>query len=178
MKTSEIIYRGISIFRKCWVTGNLARVGIDSVYGITPPYKRNKEKNTFELTKDDWDFVPEETVGMITPFVDSRGYDIYEGDILKLYDDRVEQKGKYYVVRYLEGSFVLQRTEDDTQYVTIEMSRLLYGKHSLIMGNKWDNPELYNDVFFGERQTDTPDALIDEVRKEEANDGAGSGNKR
>lgn len=77
------------------------------------------------------------TVGQFTGLQDSNGSDIYEGDILRKNDTN-----EIYEILWDEDylTFAYRKIGSSQNYALYTIARLL--KHSTIIGNIYDNPEL------------------------------------
>lgn len=102
-----INFRGISLNTGYWVYGDLVHRG-------------HRTFIEFEVAPD--------TVGQFTGLYDSRNQDIYEGDIFNI-------SGNYYVVQFINGSFMAVRGGEFVSLCSI-------CKTHIIEGNIYDNPEL------------------------------------
>lgn len=95
-------------------------------------YLKNKEGDSFIRSIDDFDtyWVHEKTVGQFIGLYDINGAEIYEKDILELYDDTLNFERTYMcIVRYIRPQAIFNI--DLHSFATIR-----------VIGNIHDNPEL------------------------------------
>jgi hypothetical protein len=112
----EIKFRGYSETYQKWY------------YGY---YLKNQSDSSFIRSIDDFDtyWVLEETVGQFTGLCDKNGAEIYEKDILELYDDTLNFERTYMIiVRYIRPQAMFNI--DLHSFATIR-----------VIGNIHDNPE-------------------------------------
>lgn len=128
----EIKFRGKRIDNGEWVYGYL--IGTDAIVGNIVDWDSEYFCTEF------WCKVDPETVGQYTGLKDSKGKEIYEGDILRvpdLYETPENTETTYHVevIEFKNFSFNLGNSPlgEDYEYVSDECE---------IIGNIHDNPEL------------------------------------
>ena len=142
----EILFRGKQITDKVWVVG-----GIDTVTDGKPyickraryrPDTRDwdtaeyYEKNP-HYTRACIEVIPE-TIGQFTGLTDKNGEKIFEGDVVKVRQERCDGIG---VIGYENGSFMIYVTYGNIYERTL--FDYWYNDWGLeVIGNKYDNPEL------------------------------------
>ena len=125
----EIIFRGKTESSKRWVYGDLLQFSIGDMCIC-------ENRNDFE--KDKYGVIPE-TVGQYTGLTDKNDKRIFEGDVVKAYDETydngfAEVKGKLF---FNCGSFDID--VEDVGYIPLYS----YGTENIeVIGNIHDNPEL------------------------------------
>ena len=137
----EILFRGKRIDNGEWVFGDLIREPwgycIQVVTGSGNEYIRKK----YAIT--------EETVGQYTGLKDKNGERIFEGDMIKPFDDEVDKMvvefhyGQFLLCLYGERGYLAEYGwEEEGNYGCFESEPLSsYGDDIEIIGNIHDNPE-------------------------------------
>ena len=124
----EIKFRGINTETGEWVYGTyLDGFIINGVAEATEEY----------ICIEDWRLVREETVGQYTGFKDKTGKEIFEGDVLEVYD-RYGKDMLYTAVVYWNDGYW------DAKQIGRNNFKCCYAGFSKceIIGNIYDNPEL------------------------------------
>lgn len=128
----ELLFRGKNRLGK-WIYGTLQS---------TEPFAWGKSfKNYLCITNDDWvdgtrclhgsvSWVKKETVGQFTGLYDKNGKKIFEGDIVKINENQIDE------VMYGYGCFLLAREDQDYEFTRLDFNKIE------VIGNIYDNPEL------------------------------------
>lgn len=137
----EILFRGKDIVTGEWVSGmnvffvcNKERTSFRAL--IVPGGRRIVHKLVDTPKGKQWQHsydsveVDVETIGQYTGITDKTGRRIFEGDLLVLATSRTHE------VKFADGSFYIEGTS-----ITIR-----HGGKFTIVGNRWDNPELLEEV--------------------------------
>ena len=125
----EILFRGKTLYEGEWITGYLSKEPADSNYYIQP------------VGKNICDVVNPETVGQFTELTDCLNNAMYEGDLVRAFDDKkcVFDKSYIGVVSFVGGAFGVEWHANDFQtfmpFRDIESNIML-------VGNIFDNPEM------------------------------------
>lgn len=129
----EVLYRAISMAR-----------GEHWLFGLPRHYARNPHTEKWTIydpsTGIETD-IDEETLGQYTGITDVDGDKIYEGDILSVLV--FQPKGEY-----LPREVVIEWNKERASYIGVDIddSEEWWGvnwlKKPIIIGNRWDNPEL------------------------------------
>lgn len=138
---SEILFRGKRLDNGAWETGSLviARMGChDAQYYIA-------DKMTGYHTP-----VDPSTIGQYTGLKDKNGKQIFEGDMIKPFDDEVDKmvvefhNGQFLLCLYGERGYMAEYGwEEEGNYGCFEAEPLSsYGDDIEVIGNIHDNPEL------------------------------------
>lgn len=147
----EILFRGKDIKTGEWVDGCLLKVSIENevfwmIFCDRYTFDGSDVKSTTHAAVDS------NTIGQYTGLKDKNGKRIFEGDLLKPFDDEIDKM----VVEFHHGGFVLclygdrgYRSEsgeweyDGSNYGVIECEPLSsYGEDIEVIGNIHDNPEM------------------------------------
>lgn len=135
----EILFRGKRLDNGEWVSGTMYRIARD-----LNPFIMVEDKHGCSYAVD------EETVGQFTGLKDKNGKRIFEGDMIKPFDDEIDKM----VVEFHHGLFLLclygdrgymaeYGWEEEGNYGCFEAEPLSsYGDYIEIIGNIHDNPEL------------------------------------
>lgn len=112
----------------------------EKLYGIMPIdsifYPRNEI--TYEL-------IDSETVGQWTGLVDKNGRKIFEGDIIELEIDAIMCRSIYRgIILFDDVSFVMY---GKTKYGVSHTIQIGSHCEMKVIGNKFDNPELFRNIF-------------------------------
>jgi hypothetical protein len=124
----EIMYRGMLLYKESkgpWVFGNLIVASNGNPHIIL---KSEVEEDGHHLMFDDRpSWVDPDSVGQFTGKKDSKGREIFEGDIVE------DARGCRSVVQYVNGGF----------HCNEDAYSLGYYSHAVtVIGNVYDNPEL------------------------------------
>ena len=130
----EILFRGKDANSKKWRIGDLVQ---------TLMY----DKYFYRITVDDGKYisnysVKENTIGQYTGIDDVHGNKVYEGDIVKVHDNMigVEDGAEDFigVVYYRDGSFMI---------ITPYQLHYRWMDYTVeVIGNKFDNPEIWEEL--------------------------------
>lgn len=134
--TRKIKFRGKDILTDKWVYGDLLHLG--NAYAIVTSYEEEELKvnpisDRLEIRVEDIAGVYPETVGQLTGQLDKNGKEIYEGDILRFYDEDIPY---HVVVVWRDNGFrfvYAHRLRVITSWPIDDMQ---------IFGNIHDTPEL------------------------------------
>ena len=118
----EIRFRGKAELGGYWVYGDLVH-NEDKVY-IRRTYWNNEVV-----------IVSPETVGQFTGLYTSKGYSVFEGDIMR------DLKGEYYVVKHVAGAFRVYGANYSEFLSCADLDDI-----DEVVGNKWDNPEMIKET--------------------------------
>lgn len=121
----EILFRGKTLYEGEWITGYLSKEPADSNYYIQP------------VGKNICDVVNPETVGQYTGVDDCTGRKIFEGDLVKGFDNYT---GEIYqdvtgLVKFYKGSFGAEWNNCFEPFSITD-------DEIIVIGNIHDNPEL------------------------------------
>lgn len=121
----EILFRGKTLYEGEWITGYLSKEPADSNYYIQP------------VGKNICDVVNPETVGQYTGVDDCTGRKIFEGDLVKGFDNYT---GEMYqdvtgLVKFYKGSFGAEWNNCFEPFSITD-------DEIIVIGNIHDNPEL------------------------------------
>lgn len=121
----EILFRGKTLYEGEWITGYLSKEPADSNYYIQP------------VGKNICDVVNPETVGQYTGVDDCTGRKIFEGDLVKGFDNYT---GEIYqdvtgLVKFYKGSFGAEWSGCFEPFSITD-------DEIIVIGNIHDNPEL------------------------------------
>ena len=113
------------------------------VYGMTisrGTIDRKRNRLFFEVAENKWKGVIPDTLGQFTGLTDCNGKEIFEGDIVRYYDDIEDEQVTSHVIYHKEScSFCVAPTELCGDYIGLTV----YWQFEVI-GNIYDNPELIN----------------------------------
>lgn len=131
-----IKFRGKSIDTQEWVYGDLETAPTKE-YSVIHTYKEDETyKGQVKVVK--------ESVGQYTGYKDSKGTEIYEGDILEVYMPDYDEKYKTQVT-FEDGAFLVDIKRQD--YDTVAPIGWWFDNYRMdddcvVVGNIHDNPEL------------------------------------
>ena len=136
MAEREIKYRGLKTFqifsgeiKQVWIYGFYLKRG---TYGDPGPQAHIfVYENGYEGYR-----VDAKTIGQFTGFFDRDGGEIYEDDIISLEDGRIG------VVDFFRGAFVVRVGKEKIPKFLADLRKW----QIKILGNRFENPELLNDV--------------------------------
>ena len=137
----EILFRGKRTDNGEWVYGNLVR-GCDEKYAYIVEFGNN------ELCRNYVNVNPD-TVGQYTGLKDKNGTKIFEGDMIKPFDDEIDKMvvefhlGQFLLCLYGERGYMAEYGwEESGNYVCFEADPLLiYSDDIEVVGNIHDTPE-------------------------------------
>ena len=145
----EILFRGKTLTGR-WVEGSYYKQ--EEFYGSKEDADviiTSKESLTYDQALD-YEIVLSKTVGQYTGLTDKNGKKIFEGDMIKSFDDVIDKM----VVEFCHGQFLLclygerdymaeYGLEESGNYGCFEAEPLSsYGDDIEVIGNIHDNPEL------------------------------------
>lgn len=114
------------------------------IYGMTISHgtiTRKRDKLFMEVGPDKWKGIDPDTVGQFTGLLDKDGREIYEGDIVRYYDDIEDELVSSHVIYHKEScSFCAAPTKLCGDYTGI----CAYWQFEVI-GSIHDNPSLISD---------------------------------
>ena len=126
----EIKFRGIDIYTRKFVYGNLIDNGVEN----NPTFFiLTQDKSTY----DELDDVFRESIGQFTGLKDKNGKEIYEGDIVSL------DKKEHYIIKFEHGCFVGNPVKSNSSLYSFTILNRNYLQYEVI-GNIHQNPELLN----------------------------------
>ena len=137
----EILFRGKRTDNGEWIYGDLMQ-NVDCIK------IREQEKDVKHIAKSFE--IDLETVGQYTDLTDKNGKRIFEGDMIKPFDDEVDKmvvefhNGQFLLCLYGERGYMAEYGwEEEGNYGCFEAEPLSsYGDDIEIIGNIHDNPEL------------------------------------
>ena len=138
----EILFRGKRKSNGEWAYGNFVRGCVDDFAYIV-------EFGNKELCRNYVEVIPE-TVGQFTGLTDKNGKRIFEGDMIKPFDDEIDKmvvefrQGQFLLCSYGERGYMAEYGwEESGNYGCFEAEPLSsYGDDIEVIGNIHDNPEL------------------------------------
>ena len=142
MGIRTIIFRGKRKDNGEWIYGNFVRGCVDDFSYIV-------ELGNKELCRNYVEVIPE-TVGQYTGFTDKNGKRIFEGDMIKPFDDEIDKMvvefrlGQFLLCLYGERGYMAEYGwEESGNYGCFEAEPLSsYCDDIEVIGNIHDNPEL------------------------------------
>lgn len=139
----EIIFRGKSSVTNEWVYGSLVKVGNES--HIVEFDEVDLDGHHIRYCSDRSVFTKQGTIGQFTNLCDKNGKEIYEDDILRVYDGE-----KYFniVVKWSEEAMAFMACYPDGNQSPLSwFSNLLSRTYEIeVIGNLYDNKELLEEV--------------------------------
>lgn len=102
--------------------------GMDWIYGMTIDY--DKETDTYYMLSDRGEWVMVGDVGQFIGVRDLNGKEVYEGDIIRSYNELGEAFVTLSIVAY------------DKRHAKFTGFDTGYGRYEEVIGNIYDNPEL------------------------------------
>ena len=129
----EILFRGKRVDNGEWVEGYFCADAIEQLYGCNTGMDGFIRRFNPEIHKSNMFEVDRETVGQFTGLTDRNGVKIFEGDIVKYFDDWIGKVGYDSYSALFAVSFV----DGDYDY----FGSVACGDCEVI-GNIYDNPEL------------------------------------
>lgn len=120
----DILFRGKAAYTNEWIYGSYFK-------------DKNGMNWIYDYKEDYFYLVVPDTVGQYTGLKDLSGYKIFEGDVLQDLDDGALLEAEW---NEDEASFCASEINDYCCYGANEM---IYFE---VIGNKWDNPELYENM--------------------------------
>ena len=129
----EIFFRGKRTDTSEWVYGDLLNVGVDYDYAIrTYGGREHGQVNA----------VNEKTVGQYTGLTDKNGKKVFEGDIVKVYDN-FDYVGKTLYVGKVQWDDTFLNLELKTsEKIVWQLKNLPSVLYYEVIGNVFDNPEM------------------------------------
>lgn len=141
----QIVFRGKRIKDGKWIYGNLADYSMNVLN--TTVERKIIFGNIVSFATDNFGFVVDdcavdpETIGQFTGLLDRNGKEIYEGDIVRYYDDIEDELVSSHVIYHKEScSFCTAPTKLCGDYIGI----CAHWQFEVI-GNIFDNPSLISD---------------------------------
>ena len=127
MKTENIKFRGKFPKTGAWLYGDLVR-NVEGAFAIVPPYEISMNNYYRNYVVD------KETIGQFTGLYDESGKAVYEGDLLRGYDNNVIE------VVWHDAGFCYCNTNNimPLRYLDVEDRK--------VIGNIYDNKELLERV--------------------------------
>lgn len=139
----EIIFRGKSLVTNEWVYGSLVKVGNES--HIVKFDEVDLDGHHIRYCSDRPVFTKQGTIGQFTGLCDKNGKEIYEDDILRVYDGE-----RYFniVVKWSEKAMAFTACYPDGNQSPLSwFSNLLSRTYEIeVIGNIYDNKELLEEV--------------------------------
>ena len=145
----EILFRGKRTDNGEWIEGYYYKAKYcrtdDELYDyITVPHPKEYNEPSSHYIVDP------ETVGQYTGLTDKNGTKIFEGDMIKPFDDEIDKMvvefhlGQFLLCLYGERGYMSEYGwEENGNYVCFEADPLLsYGDDIEVIGNIHDSPEL------------------------------------
>lgn len=140
----EILFRAKALYDGRWVYGSFVHAGKE--YIILPENVERMGGAEFSMGY----LVDPETVGQYTGLNDKNGKRIFEGDLVKPYDDEYDKaviefhNGRFCVCYYGTLGMQMEYGWDETAggYGLCECEELQYCEDEEVIGNIHDNPEL------------------------------------
>lgn len=135
----EIIFRGKSSVTNEWVYGSLVKVGNENhIVGFD---EVDLDGHHIRYCSDRPVFTKQGTIGQFTGLCDKNSKEIYEGDIVRIYDG---ERCFNIVVKWSKEAMAFMACYcDGNQSPLSWFSGLLSGTHETeVIGNIHDNPEL------------------------------------
>lgn len=132
----EILFRGKRTDCNLWVYGCLVNKIIGAKYPAIIHTSEYTDNNQIDL---DWDFVTPETIGQYTGLTDINNKKIFDGDIIKHYNEKINpHKFVLSIVKWdcSKSRFYKTDIEDCTNWAMSASCKYE------VIGNIHDNPEL------------------------------------
>ena len=139
----EIIFRGKSSVTNEWAYGSLVKVGNENhIVGFD---EVDLDGHHIRYYSDRPVFTKQGTIGQFTGLCDLNGKEIYEGDIVRIYDGEICFN---IVVKWSEEAMAFMACYcDGNQSPLSWFSNLLSRTHEIeVIGNIYDNPELMEET--------------------------------
>lgn len=138
----EILFRGIWVHgNKEWIEGDLVRDSEGKPHIVDNKYAVYWTGEPIFVCEDECEVIPE-TVGQYTGLTDKNGKKVFEGDIVKVYDN-FDYVGEILYVGKVQWNDTFLNWELKTSEKTVwQLKNLPSVLYYEVIGNLFDNPEL------------------------------------